>query len=58
MQSEAKISGIGQLKWNWFGQTRPLRDIEKFDEATRGPVGAFKLLWTVKGRLDHEFRSR
>ncbi|KAF8860794.1 hypothetical protein BDZ45DRAFT_298933 [Acephala macrosclerotiorum] len=42
--------GLGQLKWTWFGNTRPLRDLERFDEASRGPVGAFKLIWAIRGR--------
>ncbi|KUJ14986.1 uncharacterized protein LY89DRAFT_698506 [Mollisia scopiformis] len=43
-------SGIGQLKWNWFENTRPLQDLERFDEASRGPIGAFKLIWGLRGR--------
>ena len=45
-------SGIGQLKWTWLADTKkPLGDLAAFDSASRGAVGSFKLLWTIKGRL-------
>ncbi|KAL9106213.1 MAG: hypothetical protein Q9227_008746 [Pyrenula ochraceoflavens] len=44
------MQGIGQLKWTWFQRTRPLEDVEIYDEASRGTVkGAFWLLWRVRG---------
>ena len=43
-------AGVSQLKWNWFAQLRPVKDIETYDEASRGPWGAIKLLWVVKHR--------
>lgn len=42
-------SAIGQCKWDWFNdETRyhALRDIEHIDEASRGPLGALRLLFT------------
>ncbi|KIW05859.1 uncharacterized protein PV09_03062 [Verruconis gallopava] len=42
---------IGQLKWHWFARRpRPLLDFERFDDATRGPYGAFALFLHTKGR--------
>lgn len=38
-------SCIGQLKWDWFGVARDVVDVERFDEASRGPQGALTLLW-------------
>ena len=40
--------GLGQLKWNWFRNPRPLADIVIFDSASRGPWGALQLI--LKGR--------
>jgi hypothetical protein len=37
-------SCISQLKWHWFGHRRRLRDMALFDEASRGPWGAFVFL--------------
>ncbi|KAF3061486.1 hypothetical protein GL218_03677 [Daldinia childiae] len=37
---------LSQLKWQHFhGQSHPLIDVEIFDGASRGPLGAFQLLW-------------
>jgi hypothetical protein len=48
--------GIGQLKWSWFSRdVRPLEDLVKFDDATRGPYGAGVLLWRL--RTDHLLSS-
>jgi Protein of unknown function (DUF3176) len=35
---------ISQLKWQWFGETRKMRDFEIFDQASRGPWGSLQLL--------------
>lgn len=44
------ILGISQLKWLWYKKTpRPLAHLALFDDASRGPLGAFKLLYTQKG---------
>src|SRR5277367_1653535 len=40
--------GLGQLKWTWFRRERPLEDLVKYDEASRGPLGALKLLWRLR----------
>ena len=43
--------GIGQLKWLWFGKTsRPLDDLQTWDDATRSPVGASVLIASLRGR--------
>lgn len=48
--------GIGQLKWHWFSNTnRPLYDMVKYDDATRGPYGALMLLWRL--RMEHMLAS-
>ena len=45
----------GQLKWHWFTQDCPLVDIETYDAASRGPLGAVSLLWRL--RLQHILTS-
>lgn len=47
--------GIGQLKWKWLKRSRPLQDLVQYDDATRGPLGAFGLLWRL--RLRHLLSS-
>lgn len=42
--------GLSQCKWNWFKQKpRPLRDLDLFDQASRGPWGSLSLLFRTKG---------
>jgi hypothetical protein len=41
---------LGQLKWNWFHKSRAMWDFEIFDKASRGPWGAFMLLFRTRGR--------
>lgn len=41
---------IGQLKWNWFHSSNAIWDFEIFDKASRGPWGAFMLLFRTQGR--------
>jgi hypothetical protein len=42
---------LSQLKWVWFREAeRPLIDFQTFDEASRGPIGGFRLLGMLKGR--------
>ena len=36
---------LSQLKWTRFRQTRPLLDLQRFDDASRGPYGASMLLF-------------
>lgn len=44
-------ASISQTKWQWFaGDARPLMDLEHFDDASRGPVGALKLIFRTKFR--------
>ncbi|KAF2501873.1 hypothetical protein BU16DRAFT_613705 [Lophium mytilinum] len=48
--------GIGQLKWIWvFSERRCLGDITTYDEASRGPLGATKLLWLARWRQKRAF---
>jgi hypothetical protein len=43
---------IGQLLWLTFlERERQLDEAELYNEASRGPLGALKLLWRRKGRL-------
>jgi len=42
--------GLGQLKWNWFEQARPLNQLNQYDSASRGPWGCLVLLPTLRGR--------
>lgn len=42
--------GIGQGKWHWFQQYHALRDMEVYDQASRGPWGALKMLWGIRWR--------
>ncbi|KAF5007531.1 hypothetical protein FDECE_6122 [Fusarium decemcellulare] len=43
---------IGQLKWLHFkSRPRKLVNFEKFDEASRGPMGSFKFLYGVRLNL-------
>lgn len=43
--------GLGQLKWTWFRKTRPLTDIARFDEASRGSIwGSILLLFSLNLR--------
>ncbi len=37
---------LSQLKWSWFSRERTLKDLEIFDEASRGVWGAATLLLT------------
>ncbi|GME23704.1 hypothetical protein GTA08_BOTSDO13727 [Neofusicoccum parvum] len=41
--------GISQLKWLWFKKAGVLKDIQTFDEASRGMWGSLKLLLGTKG---------
>ena len=48
--SIAVASGMGQMKWVRFKQGRaPLSDMEYFDEASRGALGALGLLFRMRG---------
>jgi hypothetical protein len=45
------IEGVSQLKWNWFAtKQRSLRELYLFDQASRGPLGALRLLPKTRGR--------
>ena len=41
---------LGQLKWNWFHESKAMWDFEIFDKASRGAWGAALLLFRTKGR--------
>ena len=43
-------NGLGQLKWTWFSGPvfRPLAQMGRFDDASRGMAGAFTLLWMLR----------
>lgn len=43
--------GISQLKWSYFEtQSHPIRELEDFDRASRGPWGFFTFLLRLKKR--------
>ena len=42
--------GLSQLKWFWYRQRRPLKDMTKYDRASRGPKGAVSLLVALRGQ--------
>lgn len=45
----AVSEGLGQLKWLYFEEPRALSQMENFDQASRGPWGAFTFLWHTRG---------
>ena len=48
---------IGQDKWNWFRSRRSeLLGFQRFDEASRGPLGSLKFLWWL--RMRYEFTPK
>jgi hypothetical protein len=43
--------GLSQLKWNTFAlKQRALRDLEVFDQASRGPWGSIRMVVATRGR--------
>ena len=42
--------GISQAKWHWFVNYHPLSDMEVYDQGSRGPWGALKMLWKIRWR--------
>lgn len=38
---------ISQLKWTWFKQSRRAIDLERYDQASRGPYGSLKILFRL-----------
>jgi hypothetical protein len=42
---------ISQLKWLWFREPRTLQDIQVFDDASRGPIGAVRLIFRTRASL-------
>ncbi|UPK97178.1 hypothetical protein LCI18_008113 [Fusarium solani-melongenae] len=38
-------TAISQMKWSWFLQDRPIYDFHIIDQASRGLLGSFMLLW-------------
>lgn len=48
--------GISQLKWNWMAaRQRPLHDLYKFDQASRGPIGSMRLIPIMRGKYAVSF---
>jgi hypothetical protein len=39
---------ISQLKWSWYQKPQPLRNLQQFDAASRGPWGAMLLPFTTR----------
>ena len=51
-------AGIGQAKWHWFQQYHTLGDVEVYDQASRGPMGALKMLWCIRWRWGFDCSSK
>lgn len=48
---------ISQLKWTWYlDKHRPLKDLDTFDNASRGAWGGLQLLWKINIRYVQTFR--
>ena len=47
MNNSNAHSFTGQLKWRWFQTKHVLEDMVKYDSASRCPLGALSLLWTL-----------
>lgn len=43
-------TAISQLKWSWYRNAHPLNDIAKFDHASRGVWGSFRLIRSLHVR--------
>ncbi|OJD13755.1 hypothetical protein AJ78_05822 [Emergomyces pasteurianus Ep9510] len=43
-------ASISQLKWLWLKDTRSLQDLQVFDDASRGPLGALYIIFFLRGR--------
>ncbi len=41
--------GLSQLEWRWFDQDRPLKDLLRCENASRGPWGSLTMLWRLRG---------
>ncbi|KAI4125525.1 MAG: hypothetical protein LQ347_005352 [Umbilicaria vellea] len=46
--------GISQLKWQWFHHRQPLNTMQLFDDASRGPWGALRLLFSTRALLVYQ----
>ncbi|KAL8842161.1 MAG: hypothetical protein Q9176_002854 [Flavoplaca citrina] len=48
----AASAAISQCKWLWYRQAEPrrLQDLQLFDDASRGPLGAIQLLFSLRAR--------
>ncbi|KAJ9604920.1 hypothetical protein H2200_010309 [Cladophialophora chaetospira] len=45
----ATATALSQSRWVWFHKSqRPLQDFALFNDASRGPLGAFQLLWRLR----------
>ncbi|KAL8999341.1 MAG: hypothetical protein Q9169_001767 [Polycauliona sp. 2 TL-2023] len=48
----AASAAVSQCKWLWYRQAEPrwLQDLQLFDDASRGPLGALQLLYSLRAR--------
>ncbi|KAL8675024.1 MAG: hypothetical protein Q9168_000619 [Polycauliona sp. 1 TL-2023] len=48
----AASAALSQCKWLWYRQAEPrrLQDLQLFDDASRGPLGALQLLFSLRAR--------
>lgn len=47
--------GISQAKWRWYERPRPLKDLETFDDASRGPWGSIILMLELRSHYVASF---
>lgn len=49
---------LSQLKWTWYlDKHRPLRDLDTFDNASRGAWGGLQLLWKINIRYIQSLKA-
>ena len=50
--------GISQLKWHWFHRRHALSTMQLFDDASRGPWGALRLLLSTRALLVQYYSTK
>ena len=44
------VASLGELKWLWFRKGRSLGDMQVYDGAAKGPLGALAMLWVFRAK--------
>ena len=47
-----RTAGVSQAKWHLFRQVHALNGMKVYDQASRGPWGALRLLWNIRLRQE------